>query len=265
MTKKIFVLSVLFFVFINTGYCIMTVNLATDPFPPYINVDENKICTGGIYVEIVKKIFSQIKDTELVLKTLPWPRCLKAAEYGDVDGILMLFKTPKRQKFLHYSEPILKEEMLLWFSIAKYPKGIPWNSMSNLIKYHYVIKQDYSITPEFDAAYKNKALNVTIVRNHKIALKMVFNDRVDLVPINKGQGYNLVANNDYSGKIIPASKPLGSVSYYLAMSKKSSALKLIPKINEIVAQLNKDGFIENALKGKTLKEKVLKENTVKKK
>lgn len=83
-----------------TGFCETVLTLTTDPFPPYIIKNDHDDNFHGVFIDYLDDIFNEI--TTIRIKTIyrPWARCLKEAEMGTVDGVLMLFKTPERESYL---------------------------------------------------------------------------------------------------------------------------------------------------------------------
>ena len=47
---------------------------------------------------------------------MPWARCLKEAETGDVDGVFSSFKLPERERFLAVSEEALTVQVIAFFA-----------------------------------------------------------------------------------------------------------------------------------------------------
>jgi polar amino acid transport system substrate-binding protein len=47
---------------------------------------------------------------------MPWARCLKEAETGEVDGVFSSFKLPERERFLAFSKEALTIQVIVFFA-----------------------------------------------------------------------------------------------------------------------------------------------------
>ena len=63
-------------------------------------------------------------------------------------------------------------------------------------------------------------------------------------------GYHLLEQEGLKGAMVPMQKPLSSGDvYYMAFSKKSPARELVPRINKILGEMEKEGLISRFLLG----------------
>ena len=227
------------------------ITLVEDPWPPFINVDKTtQKITGGIAIQVIQKIFKRIKDVEVNFIIRPWKRALLEVKEGKFDGIPALQKTPEREKFLEYSDPLFKNRTVFFYARSRYPNGIHWNTLNDLTAYKIGVVDEHSVSTKLKkiVAEKRIKLRINKVTSDIQNFKMLLSGRIDLHPNNEAVGYSIIKKNGWQNKIIAAEKDLYSSTLHLAFSKKSEAKKLIPRINEIISELNAEGEIDNFLK-----------------
>jgi polar amino acid transport system substrate-binding protein len=229
----------------------MTVTLVSDPFPPYVTGKANATSpTGGVTVEILNKIFERIDNVRLELKLYPWKRALQYAFDGKVDGIWMVIKNKERMQFLDYTEPLLEMRAYLWFLNSRYPDGITWETLSDLVPYRIGVVRGYDYA---DALYEAQKQGIplkieAVTREEQNFLRLV-NDRVDIIPAHEAIAYEQIKKHGWQDQLGYAAKLFDQTVVYIGISKKSPAKDLIPKINQAITELNADGTIEKILRG----------------
>jgi len=60
---------------------------------------------------------------------MPWARCLKDAETGEVDGVFSSFKLPERERFLAFSEEALAIQVIAFFASRNRPRALTATSL----------------------------------------------------------------------------------------------------------------------------------------
>lgn len=84
---------------------------ADENYPPYSYVENNQL--KGIYVDIIKELDKRINEFEIVLKPVPWVRGLKEIESGEAFALIAPWYRPVERPYMIYSEPLLKEELVI--------------------------------------------------------------------------------------------------------------------------------------------------------
>jgi ABC-type amino acid transport substrate-binding protein len=225
------------------------VTLTGDPWPPYVIGEIGKEATGGTAVELVKQIFEFLPNTDVVFPMIPWNRALMEVKNGSMDGIAILLKTPERERSLDYTEPLFKSYSLVWYSTEKFPDGFSWLTLSDLSSYSIGITRGYSYGDQIDDAIASGELAVTPVPTVKHLFTMLARERVDIALAGDAVGHDLAAGISATATIRAAEKPTGTDVYHLAFSKRSPARKLIPQINQAIAEMREQGFIEQIISG----------------
>ncbi|OZB13212.1 MAG: hypothetical protein B7X58_09935 [Marinobacter sp. 34-60-7] len=83
-------------------------------WPPYSYCDALGNAVGGYAVDFMNEISRRL-ERPFKLSVLPWLRCMRMAELGEVDGIMLLTENAERKRFLNLTIPLLEDENLLWY------------------------------------------------------------------------------------------------------------------------------------------------------
>lgn len=103
-----------YFIFLNAffllhPFCLtakQTVKLCTVDWPPFTIVEKGSGKISGIHVDITKEIFKRI-DLNVEIQSVPWKRCLKMVEDGQLDGVFAVSYKEDRARYLLYpDEPL---------------------------------------------------------------------------------------------------------------------------------------------------------------
>ncbi len=76
----------------------------------------------GIYVDIIKQVFSEIPEYNLIIKIIPWKTCLEYFKAGKCVAIFPPYSTEERKAWMTFSEPIFRE-LVVVFGKPKNLKG----------------------------------------------------------------------------------------------------------------------------------------------
>ena len=226
-----------------------TVTLTGDPWPPYVVGELGEEAETGIAVELVQEIFARLPEADVGFPMIPWNRALRAVETGDKDGILMLFKTTERERYIEYTEPLFAAYNLVWYSAEKFPSGFEWAALPDLSGHTIGITRGYSYGDEIDMAVESGALSVTPVPTVERLFAMLARGRIDLALANDAVGYALALKYKHKAKIVRAEKATGTHVYHLGFSRKTDARSLIPRINSIISELRVEGFFDGLITG----------------
>lgn len=220
-----------------------TVLLASDPWPPYVTGELGGKVTGGLAVDLINRIFERIDGVDVAIPMVPWNRALAEVEKGTKDGIPMLLKTEEREAYMVYTDPLVRSSSLIWYVRERIPDGVEWQRIDDLVRYRIGITRGYSYGEEMDAALNSGRYTVVAAASTSQLFKMLTKNRVDLALANDAVGYTLAAEHAPDGAIVPAPKAIEIEVHYMAFSKKSPAVRLIPQINRIIGELRAEGVM----------------------
>jgi polar amino acid transport system substrate-binding protein len=150
-----------------------TFKAIASPFPPLADaaLDSNgwfaEICTAAL----------ESQGYTVTLSFAPWARALKKAGQGHYDGLLPTYWTEERAKLFVYSVPI--EALRTRFFKRKDRTDIIYTGdLTKMKDYSISVGRGHSVSERFDQAdflYKYEVVN------NVIGLKMLWNNRVDLL------------------------------------------------------------------------------------
>ncbi len=216
--------------------------LISEPWKPWITKDENER-PSGIFIRISKKIFNKA-GIEYRIKYYPWKRCLKRIEKGESDALLMLVRTPEREKHMIFTEPIMTDSLLLYYNISKV---IEWNRFEDLKIYWIGLTSGYDYGDELKKAKEKYNYKLDYATTEEQTIIKLSKRRVDLAITNKTATECFLKKNPQFDNIRAAEKPVRESVYYIAFSKKSEFLVHLPKINTVIKEMKSEGAIDQIL------------------
>ena len=227
---------------------VTTVKLSEDPWPPYTLGEEGRAPTGGIAVDIMNAIFKKI-DVKIDMELFPWKRCLFQMKHGIRDGLMLLTKNKDREKYMVYSELIMEDRDLLWY-VEKGPSETKtWKSYEDFKNLLIGETAGFNYGKEFNDAKQKFKLRTEVVNTDFLNFKKLLAGRTDLFICNERAANSLFKNHPtLKGKFKAYSRPTKLVKFYMAISKQSPALSLIPNINKAIRELKADGTIDKIVK-----------------
>jgi len=238
--------------FCAEGQKIKKVFFAQDLWPPY-TFKKAMTPAEGHATKIIKEIFRRL-NIKVDLKLYPWKRVLMKAKYGEIDGIMLLSKDIKRKQYLVFSNALVIDNDLIWYAPEhfrlKWGKDFEWKTFVDLKPYTIGVVLGNSYGDAFQKATSDYKLTLdSAVTDKQNFLKLVLG-RTDIF-ISSEIPARYIINGDpkLKGKIKSALTPFRPepLKMYMAFSKKSSAKILLPKVNEVIADMQKDGFIDRVL------------------
>ncbi|WP_147822296.1 substrate-binding periplasmic protein [Salidesulfovibrio onnuriiensis] len=91
--------------------------VACPDYPPWRMALEDG-SFGGIDIELIQLIAERMK-LPLVVERMPWHRAMYMLETGDADMLSNVFKTPARERFLHFLSPPYRTRSRVVFYVPK--------------------------------------------------------------------------------------------------------------------------------------------------
>ena len=232
----------------NLALAEQAVLLVGDPWPPYVIGELGEDATSGIAVEIVKTIFAQIDGVTVRFPLVPWKRALREVEEGRSDGIGMLLKTPEREAYMLYTVALVTGENLIWSATGETADRFEWTSIEDLRGLRIGITQGYSYGESLDRSFENGDVVAVSAPTVEHLFELLANGRVDLALANDAVGYSL-ARKYPQAVIQPSIRATNSETFYIGISRKSPAVKLVPMINREIDKLRADGSIARIVRG----------------
>jgi polar amino acid transport system substrate-binding protein len=191
------------------------IELSTDQaYPPYAYKDGKE--AKGVYVDIIKKAFSNIPEYDVKIKPMAWKRAVSFVKSGKVAGLFPPYYNKDRESWIKYSTPIIGETAIVF---AK--------------KQSIIDKKDFPNGYEGLTLCMNRGFGVKNFGNKK------FGEMIDKKIIKLKWGN--------SNKICLKQVSTGKADFYL--NDQLIDTKEFPDIKRGVATKSNNGYIGFTLKG----------------
>ena len=199
-----------------------------------------------IFNELTKEILARA-DVEYKLIKLPWETILLKMKNGEADGVPFMFFKEERTAFIEYTDPIF-DTYLEFYALPDSPMPGKLSSFSDLKPYTIGLVKGYAYCKEFENAIKEFELKVDYGIDIEENFKNLNEKRIDCFAI---QDF-FTAPMFITGKLDKTqfkTIPYQSCkqTLYFGFSKKSPAKGIIPKINQVIAEIKKDGTISRIM------------------
>ncbi|WP_264982327.1 substrate-binding periplasmic protein [Pseudodesulfovibrio portus] len=211
-------------------------------YPPFYQTQSG--VPEGIAVDLANAIFSRL-NRECSVAIFPLKRTLSMLKNGEADCTLILIKTPERQKFLHFTEPIITVRGLIWS--AAHRGAIQFQALDDLRQYKIGVTRGYSYGPEFDDFLQTMQIE-TANSDYSNMLKLLEN-RIDIFPGNELVVDSLIKRHpELQDKLLHSSKAFIEWELRIAVSRKSWVSSLLPEIEAVLADLKREGVVSDIVK-----------------
>ena len=225
-----------------------TIHLMAGNWPPYLSP---KMKDSGIAGRIVKESFA-MKGHKVEIhfghwkEGMDWAKAGRSPKGGKVHGTLLWFKTPEREKYLHYSEPIIHEKHVLFHRKDKNIRFKKYSDLSRL-KIGAVIGFHYG--KEFEEAERRNIIRVGRTYISEFAFAFLVHKKIDVFPQEMLVGYHQL--KEYFPRKLQdqithyRGKPVFEGWSHLTLSKKHSQnKKLMADFNEGYKKLKDSGKVK---------------------
>lgn len=203
-----------------------TINIATEEYPPY---SSQYIKDYGINSRVIKEAFALV-NVKVNFEFFPGARAFKMAKSGKFDATMPWAKREGREKYFHYSEPLIQSDTEHFFYLKDNP--ISWDV--NLQNYKQLsgtvgVIIGYNYGDSFNKAVKNGDIYIEKVSKLNQNFKMLFKGRVQSVICQKRVCEYILQTEFYKiHRDLLTSKPQNKnqIEYdYMLFSKKSKKSK----------------------------------------
>ena len=237
------ILLVIFFWF-NPSQASQTVHLVTSDLAPYIG---EELQDNGYVYELVSEAFKRV-GYNVEIEYFPLARAKMLVEEGARDGLMPVYHDTALEKKLVFSNPfpggrvgLLKRKALnAGFKVD--PTTNQTEALKQLKSYRFGFRTGAVYTKEFDNAGFLKKTGVTTDSQN---LMKLFLGRIDFAVIDKYTAAYLMIEKfpHMIGQLEFLEPPLGTMSFHLAISKKTKGFK------KLLADFNRGLHEIGSLKG----------------
>lgn len=213
-------------------------------YPPSSWGDGNTL--AGAAIDALKLAFAELDIPIKVVNKGPWKRAQEALKYGEADIITSVYRTPERQSYAVYTDtPYMIERNVIWVMKDKVFPFDDWRDLQDK-KAGLLLGNSYGA--EWDTLFE-RVLATEEVHDMHSNLKKLKSGRIDYIPYALYPGTILIRRYGYQDMVECLPTTMASVGVYIAFSKKSEFLHLLPAINKAIARYKADGTMQRLIEG----------------
>ena len=192
----------------------------------------------GIAYDVVRLIGQELGIPVQITIGLPWRRIELAMDKGTADILAGNYWTEERAKRWALSDAFANDEVRIF---VRRENNFPFNSMSDLIGKRGVMPAGISLGQEFDSFKHN--LDIHEVKLHTQMIDMLALERVDYMILPLLSGRLKIKDAGYENALVAKSKAVSVNAVHLSISRQSSCIVLLDRINQLIEQRKNDGSI----------------------
>jgi len=233
-----------------------TIVLETDDeYPPYSYMENGQF--KGIYVELIKHAAKLLTPKyELVLNPVPWKRGLHNLETGQSLGLVGTYRHKEKAFISRYSIPFNREVVALFCTeqvMNKSPRNFPADFAGLTIG----INLGFILGDRMNSAIKGKTFKVRESKGNEANLLKLQAGTIDCYANDRlavYHSFNLLLNKQrqhnfkqFSGFRLNQAQEISTADAmigYSAVNSSSAKADFIEQMNKALAQLQKDGVID---------------------
>lgn len=238
-------LTLLFMLFFSQSAQADMLRLCHDVYPPYLLDSGADAPLTGIKVVIAHQA-AALSGIDIKIIVTPWKRCLVGAEQGLYDGVLMMDRTPEREKGFLFSDPVYAAKSVFLYRQARFPSGLHWTNLADISHYSLGMVIGDHIDDAMEQEFQ-KVQPIFRVRDFFGLLSFLAAGRVDLVAMDGLAARHMVQARKNDSAITITDQSISSEGEYFALSRTKDHAALLPRLNRAIAIMKRDGTIEAAL------------------
>ena len=191
----------------------------------------------GLGFDILKAISNEMGKTFKTIY-LPWGRALRMVKEGSADGIIGLYMSETRKKFLVYSNtPFRKDHILL---MTKAGRKVSWDGNFKTLKNHHIITIRHWVYGDKFDAYKHN-LNIDIANKLSHGLRMLMANRGDILIANEQSALYEMQKLSLMNDIVFLKPEIKPIQNYFAFSKIKNDTNFQKRFNAALLKLHQTG------------------------
>jgi polar amino acid transport system substrate-binding protein len=213
------------------------VQLVSTEYPPYMGA---ALPNGGITLDIVTRAFRRA-GYEPTVTFRPWARALDEAKDGQYDGVVFVWRSPDREKWLAFSDA-LPTNQIGFYKLKS--ERIPFRTLTDLRPYLIGVGRGYVNPPAFEAAGLNTENGLDDGEN----LRKLAAHRLDMVLIDRGVAAYLLRGSlaRFADDLEWVDPPIEEQVQYLGMPLDRPGYQAkLAAFNRALASLYADGTVKS--------------------
>ncbi len=224
-----------------------TISMCIEHWPPFMIVEPGIEITQGSWVTLLKDIFNDIPGYSVKFMDIPWKRCLLQIKNGYVDGTLGHFKTSDRESYMDYTDYVISDRSLVWYSTKNNFNGFSWKRYQDLKHHTMGLVRGEKFNDELDQLLLDGKLTIDLAGSDQQNFKKLAFGRVDIIIKNEKVGMAIIKELSISNDVKSAKKPAYENFRYISFSKVKKHGKIIDQINIRIKEMKSKGEIRKFL------------------
>ena len=185
-----------------------------------------EFCEGdevkGVNVEIVEAV-ARALGIKIRWTVYPWPRCIKMAKRGEVDGLMSLYRSTEREGFFYFPDENVNLDESVFIT---YPgSGLIFDgALQSITGMDVLVARENSYGKLFDEAINFN--RITAPHQNNVVL-MIASKRYKLGIGSRGRFENLIKARGLADKIIIMDPPYMINTYFAFTQNKGASYKAL--------------------------------------
>ena len=205
-------------------------------YPPISWARHNEL--SGFGYTVVKKMLDEFNIQMLKTEPSPWKRVLHLADKGEIDILVGVREIDERAQYLDFiSTPVIESAQNIFFM-----KGAKIDTIDDLPGKLGGILLGTTYTKQFNA-FATKNLKFEAVKTQIQNIKKLELGRIDYFIAPLLPTIHYIRTNNLNLNIQFLALPVFTVQEQIAISKKSTCIKYLKKIDEHLKQLHEQNFV----------------------
>lgn len=228
--------------FSATSYGACDITLRWDDDPPYFMAEGDEVV--GIDADLVREAMGRL-GCSLSLEKLPWARALKELRDGRVDMLSGAYRTPERERYLHYASVVGLVSPNILFIRRSDQARFDLNGLRELLE------SDFKLGAQINVSYSDEYSDLVQTPGYKESIhfissreslwKMLARDRVDGVIASRLTGLYEIQELELSGTITPSALVVSNKPAYFVFSKASVSSEFVADFDLVLQSMLDDG------------------------
>lgn len=215
-------------------------------WPPYSYGGADSLAVGGYAIDFMEEISRRI-ERPLELQILPWLRCLKMAEQGKVDGIMLLTESEERKQFLEMTRPIIFDANLLWYRIDS-PHARPRLTLADFKGLRIGVVRGFNYGEPFNTAVAQLDLKLDEAPSILSNFRRLDRGWIDVFLVNRmAANYSLHDYPVLRARLIAQEGPFEALGFRVGLSKAGRATNLKGQLDRAIEEMLEDGTVDRIM------------------
>lgn len=250
-TLSLSLLAILSLLFISAshaqdGACSISVRWNDDP-PYFIRAADNSI--GGINADLAQEALKRMGCQPRFIE-MPWARGLLSLKKGTLDILPGALRTPEREAFAHFSQPINRSPNVLFMARRAVPK-YQFQQLADIIDSDFRLGAQIDVVygADYQALLQNPAFtsHLVLINSRRGAWKMIQAGRLDGMIADEITGLLELEQMALSGDIQRTHLVISGEPSAFALSKQSLTPDFVQQFDQSISSMKADGTYQRIM------------------